>query len=280
MISVTCQKLVASALMTIGFVAAARSSPPVIADETETVGYIPRLLQAVGDRNARYYETDLGNTVADAARTYLTCDVAIICGGDLSANLYPGEVSYSDLSAVFSEDRRLAVTTITINDLHHILEAGLSHITIDESEKIDGRASAYDGFPQISGFSLRYDASAPPGKRVMEIKINGVIADLSDETTTITLAATEYMLNGGYNLPAVNDQVPQDMTLSSVTARYIRDGMAGDTQKDHRINLIGADNNGILSIMPTQYILMIPLLFIVAYFSTGKNRRKEKDIIK
>ena len=274
----TFRKLVATILMTIMFITAAtRLLPPVMGAETEIVGTVPQLLRAVGERNAGCYETDLGKAVADAARLYLGCDIAIICGGDLAANLYPGEVTINEIKAIFPVDRSLAVATIAISDLRRILEAGLSHITMDESEKIDSLVSTYDGFPQISGFVLRYDASAPPGQRVLEVKINGLTLDLSDDSAHVTLAATEFMLNGGYGLPAVNN-TPRDMTLSTVTARYISDGITGDSLKDRRILMIGADNDGLLTIVPAQYLLLLPLLFVVAYFVTGKDRRKKKYI--
>ena len=241
----------------------AASALSVDGDEAGLIGTAPRLLLAAGENRSKYEECTLGNAVADAMRIYLDSDVAILCGGDLIGNLYPGEITRSDLSAIFSEDRALATAEVTINGLRGILETGLSHIVVDEAEKIDGRLSAYDGFPQISGFILLYDASAPAGERVLEIRINGKTADPADGTATLTLAATQFMLDGGYGLPAIDHTVPSAMTLTSVTARLIRDGMEGYARTERRIRPLGIKEGDLVSLFPLGFIFIPILIFVL-----------------
>jgi 5'-nucleotidase len=137
---------------------------------TELAGTVPRLLTATSDKNARCVECTMGDAVADAVRKYLGADIAIVNGGDLKANLPGGEITWDELRSAFAEDRPLATAIVTVRQLREILEAGVSHIRMNASERIDEPSSVYDGFPQISGFTLYYDASAPVGQRVHRMR--------------------------------------------------------------------------------------------------------------
>jgi len=256
-------------------------SPPLTyaSNNTDIVGTVPRLLTAIIEQNSRYQECTLGNAVSDAMRVYLNSDIAIICGGDLISNIPPGDITLAGIKSVFLEDRTLALADITYAELSGILEAGLSYITLDESERIDSSKSVYDGFPQVSGFVLYYDAAAPPGQRVYEIRIEGNRIDLNDDVHTVTLAATAHMLEGGYGLPSVGTKTVSDQTLSSVTARYIYDGMADYQQGDSRINPMGANSGGLISQIPTGIIFVVALLFLSARLGRRKNRSKD-DLLK
>ena len=248
--------------------AAGGSGTDIACDRQAVAGTVPRLLTAVSDNNSQSVECSLGDAVADAVRIYLKTDIAIVNGGDLVANLPSGGITWDELRSAFAENRPLATATVTVRQLREILEAGLSHIRMNDSEKIDSAASAFAGFPQISGFTLFYDVSEPPGRRVHDIIMGDKSINLDDDTTTVTLAATSFMLEGGYGLPAVDTMVPSGLTLADVTARYINDGTADYLNTGKRINAMGTAD------IPVSGGLIAGIVVVVLVFSVLRSKRK------
>ena len=242
--------------------------------DTEPVGTLPWKITAVDEENATHEESSLGNVVADAARVCLGTDIAIICGGDITGGLPPGEITWGELHGVFTVDRALATASVTIRELRGMLESGLSHITLDDSERIDGIQSSFDGFPQISGFTLYYDASFAPGERVYDIRIGGESLDLDSEAQNLTIAASEFMLGGGYGIPAADNAVASGMTLSGVTAIYIGDGMPEFNPSERRITMRGAFDSNLSAYLPLQILPFIVIVFLVANVSRGRRVKK------
>lgn len=230
---------------------------------TDIAGTVPQLLAASGSKDARSQECPLGDAVADAVRAALDADIAVVCGGDLINNLLPGEITWDGLRAIFKEDRPLAVAKVTPKTLRGILEVGLSHITLDKTETIDRVASAYDGFPQISGFTLSYDVGAPPGMRVYEVLLNGKPLDLEDDTTILRLAATQHMLGGGYDLPVVSGAENSELTLSGALAEYINNGITEYTPLEMRIYPMGAQDGSLKSLFPIGLVAVAILIIVV-----------------
>ena len=212
----------------------------------EIAGAVPYLLTATSDKNACCVECTMGNAVADAVRKYLNTDIAIVCGGDFKANLPAGDITWDELRSAFSEHQTLATTVVTISQLREILEVGVSHIQLNEAERIDVPLSVYDGFPQISGFSFQYDVTEPAGRRVYAIYFNDERLALDDDTIQFTLASTEYMMEGGYGLPDTDQIIPTDLTLADVMARYLNDGMPEYVRTEKRIRAMGT-TEGFLS---------------------------------
>ncbi len=237
----------------------------------ELVGTVPRLLTATSDRDARCTECTMGDAVADAMCKYLNTDIAIVCGGDFKANLPAGDITWDELRGAFAEDRMLATAVVSVKQLRGILEAGVSHIQMNDAERIDEPLSVYDGFPQISGFTLYYDASAPAGQRVYDIYVNDEKLDLDDGTRTFTLAATEFMLEGGYGLPGVDNAVSSGLTLADVTARYIRDGMTEYLKTGERIHPMGTADG----VLPGPAIGVIIAVSLVVFLLGRRNGRKK-----
>ncbi len=224
---------------------------------------VPRLLTATSDRDARVLECTLGDAVSDAVRVATDADIAIINGGDLVRNLLPGDITWDALKATFKEDRILATVNVTPKTLRNILEAGLSHITIDNTEAIDIAASAYDGFPQISGFVLKYDASAPAGQRVYEVKYGGEPLDLEADQPVLKLAATSFMLSGGYDLPVVEGATPSAQTLSEAMASYMNQDMPDYVETGSRIYPMGTRNGSFAALFPMGLAFIIILLIVI-----------------
>ena len=245
--------------------------------KTEIMGVVPRLLSAVSENYAKCHESSLGNAVADAMRIYLESDIAIICGGDITGDLPAGEVTMDGIKNVFTENRALATANVTIHNLRCILEVGLSHITLDESERIDEQLSEFDGFPQISGFILRYDAAAPVGERVCEIRINDEPVDLDNDENTVKLAASKFMFDGGYGLPKVSGALISEMTYSDVMARYVNDGIDDYSRVGSRIRPMGVNDGGLASQFPAIYIIAPVVLIVFFRVARGKNSNKGHD---
>ncbi|NLP36058.1 MAG: hypothetical protein GX357_00185, partial [Firmicutes bacterium] len=225
------------------------------------------------------YESSLGNAVADAVRISLNSDVAIICGGDLAYGLLPGTVTYDEIKNVFTKDSKIAMASLTVKEFRQVLERGLANITLNAFERIDEQLSTYDGFPQISGFKLYYDVSAPPGERVYKILINGENVDLDSETHTLTLGSTVDMLKGEYGHPPVNDIKASELTLSTVMMQYIVNGLSEYSPLERRMQVRGI-NDGVLSAyMPITIFPILTIVFLVAHF-TKSRRETEMEIRK
>ena len=250
---------------------------PVLASDSDDgiAGRVPQLLTATSDRNSKISDCTLGNAVADAVCLALDSDIAIICGGDLLKNLLPGEITWASLRATFPEDRRLATAVITSNELLNILERGLSRITLNDEERIDAIASEYDGFPQISGFTVIYDATAPVGGRVLEIKIGEHVLDVGNNTYNIKLAATKHMLEGGYGLPPVEeDIVVSEITLSIAFAAYMKNGMPDYRETTPRVIPIGIQGGTLSERFPFVMVIVIILIIILG---NGQRFRRKFD---
>lgn len=212
--------------------------------------------------NALSCETSVGDLCADAARTVSGADVVILNSGDMGGNLIGGEITYADCKRIFNEDRALAIVTISPARLKDILEVGVSHITMDEEQMIDREVSAWGGFPQISGFEFSYDVAALAGSRVHEIRMDGVVLDLTDSTTELTLCATEYMLSGGWGYSDLGDGDTVDCTLSEALFRHIEaEGTVTPSTSLERIHSRGSQDNSIWnSLKVTPLMLLIALL--------------------
>ena len=145
-------------------------------------------------------ESTLGSLAADAAREALGADAAIVPGGLFSGTLETGAVFDSDVLRVIPADAPLDTRTVSPAELCALLEAGISSITVGEGDRIDASASADENYPQTSGFTWKYDASAPAGERVVSIRLGGEELDLADEAAHFTLACVSEETTGGITL--------------------------------------------------------------------------------
>lgn len=238
-------------------------------DDT-VLGTVEFLQQATNNYGCTTIEMELCDTVADAVRSACNTQISIVNGGDFIHNLEGGEATWGDILFLFSENRTLAVAEISGADLLEILEYGVSHAVVDMSaETLDIEASSFDGFPQISGFSFAYDPTAQVGQRI-------VSAELSDGTLisadmTLTLAASEYMLSGGFGYPAVAYQ-STGITLAEAMAQYFDGGTIGDPTM-RRITHIGLSDRFTVS---RSKIAFVSVAGVMACFCFGKIRKKSK----
>lgn len=233
-------------------------------------------VENVADLNMRNYksaEVLLGDLIADAAKNGAGADIAVINAGDFIPKLRLGDLSWGSLQEMFPDDREIAVTEVTGNELREILEIGVFYIVMTKDETIDRDASAYDGFPQISGFSFKYDVSAAPLHRVYEITLNsGESVSFDNDKQTYLLAATDNMLSGGWGYPAVK-YTQVGMTLSEVMGNYLQ-ALGQITEVEQREDIRGAINEK--PIVNAFTAIAIAVIVIICFGVVGVLRKRYK----
>ena len=146
----------------------------------------------------RSQETNLGDFCADAYRTELHADVALVNGGGIRANVAKGTVTYGDIIDVHPYNNQLSVAEVTGQQLLDALEMG-ARLYPEPS----------GGFLQVSGITYEIDTSVPShvvvddksafvkvdGEyRVKNVTVGGAPLDLKK---TYRLASHDYMLKQG-----------------------------------------------------------------------------------
>lgn len=241
------------------------------------IGTVETTMTSVITPTAMSTESALGNYVADAVRSCLGTDIAIVNGGDFYANLCGGEITEADVRFLFEEDRNLATARISARQLKDLLEQAFSHIVFTEKEEIDFAASEYDGYPQLSGMTVRLDASAPVGERVLSITLDGSeeALDLESDEAMLELAATSYMLTGAYGLPEIehaeNNESLVSVVLSDISAAkgLIQSPGTG------RVIILGTNEQWLFHYVP-RFALILILLFFLFSKSFSKGMQLER----
>jgi 5'-nucleotidase len=131
----------------------------------------------------RASETNLGSLVADAMRSSVGADVALMnAGGIRGDRVYPaGPISRRTLLAMHPFGNIVTKIEITGRLLVQALTHGVS--------RLPATAGA---FPQVSGLTMRVDLRG--GERVRDVIVGGQPIDLE---RTYTLALADYILTGG-----------------------------------------------------------------------------------
>jgi 2',3'-cyclic-nucleotide 2'-phosphodiesterase (5'-nucleotidase family) len=131
-------------------------------------------------------ESAMGNLIADAIRAATGADVAIANGGGIR-----GDRTYDAGTVLTRKDiltelpfgNKTVLTELPGSQILAALENGVS-----QHEKGAGR------FPQVSGMTYAFDASAPAGSRVSEVMVGGAPLDLNK---VYRLATNDFILAGG-----------------------------------------------------------------------------------
>jgi 2',3'-cyclic-nucleotide 2'-phosphodiesterase (5'-nucleotidase family) len=134
----------------------------------------------------RTREAAIGNLFADAMRTSMRADAAVINGGGIrQGKLYePGsEIKYSDILAELPFNNRVIGIEIEGRELKRAMENGLALLPAS-----GGR------FPQVSGIKLEYDPRAFPRNRVLSMQVAGAPLD---ETKLYRVAVLDFLARGG-----------------------------------------------------------------------------------
>lgn len=134
----------------------------------------------------RGQESAMGDLIADAMRAQVGADIAIMNGGGIRADrTYDAgtELTRRDILTELPFGNTVQLTELPGSQILEALENGVSQV-----EKGSGR------FPQVSGLSFTYDASAEPGKRVSEVMVG---AKPLEAATLYKVAVNDYILGGG-----------------------------------------------------------------------------------
>jgi 2',3'-cyclic-nucleotide 2'-phosphodiesterase (5'-nucleotidase family) len=130
-------------------------------------------------------ETNLGNMVADAMRAEVGADITLAnAGGIRGDRVYPaGALS-----------RRTLVTMAPFGNV--VCKVALpGRLVLDALNNAVSRMPATDGrFPQISGMTIKVNATAPPGLRISDVTVGG---QPLDPDRVYTVAMSDYQLKGG-----------------------------------------------------------------------------------
>jgi 2',3'-cyclic-nucleotide 2'-phosphodiesterase (5'-nucleotidase family) len=152
--------------------------------------------------NVRARETNLGDFLADAIRKTARADAALINGGAIRTGIRKGAIRLRDVYSVLPFENYIVALRLTGAQIREALEHGVS-----APEEGAGR------FPQVSGLAFRYRRSAPPGSRVLEIRIGGRPIDAAREYTVATL---DFLAVGGDGYRAFGDALRSSRDYSSV----------------------------------------------------------------
>ena len=231
----------------------------------ETVGAIGSAAFSNKDLGSLTDDSGLGAVAADAAAYACGTELAILCGGDFAGNLAPGVLTWEQLCFAFTEDRPLAVCSVTAEQLKSLMEFCLSHMTVDtRTLSIDRAASAFGAFPQISGFRVKYDVSAPVGERVLQIVLDDKTAPA--EGRVYSLVCTEYLLSGGYGpLATPIPYEPAGRTVCEALAEFIAAGRMenADYTESDRVQGIGSVDSSLVNQFGVGRVLLAVCLLIV-----------------
>ncbi|CAN5545966.1 5'-nucleotidase C-terminal domain-containing protein [soil metagenome] len=159
----------------------------LLKEHSQSVGRARVALDARSAEN-RTRETNVGNMVADAFLGATGADVALLNGGSIRADtiISQGTLTKRDLLSILPFKNKVVKLELTGVMLRAALEHGVSRSAEDNEP---GR------FPQVAGLRFTFDASHPPGSRVLEVTVNG---QPLDDNRKYTLATTNFLaVDGG-----------------------------------------------------------------------------------
>lgn len=210
----------------------------------------------VGD-GAGYGETALGDAVADAMAEQTGADVAILPAGALHGNLRGGQVTREEICRAVDGSLLLATAEVTPEQLYLLLEAGLERLTVDEREQLDVQASDSELFPQISGFDLWIDASAPVGERVYELRVNGGVLKREDGGSLTVCTAQSLLERIGISGESL------ETSPAAVLEAYVAGGHLEDAVTQGRIRLLGTLDDNLMDGIPLLVVVIVFAVMIV-----------------
>lgn len=263
-----------AAVLVLTLIAIGLSLFPAWGAEEEVIGFLESTLHGTNDPGSTVEETELGNVAADAVRAETGAELALIPGGILYCNLQGGAVTEEDIRSLFSPDQTVVLTELSVAELYLLLEAGVSHITVGTGDRIDSAASSFAGFPQISGFSFRYDASASAQERILEITIGeDDVLRLEDDQRSVQVAMTLEMAEGSYGY-AVEEYQATAWSVADCMVDYFTGSEIGVPELG-RITCIGVMDNSLVSQISPGTWIAVCMILLACYGIFRKHRYGE-----
>jgi 5'-nucleotidase len=136
----------------------------------------------------RTQETNIGDFIADSFRTATGSDVGLMNGGSIRADeiIRAGTLTRRDVLSLLPFKNKVVKVEVPGAILRQALEHGVARSAEDAEP---GR------FPQVSGVKFAFDATRPPGSRIVSLEVNGKPLD---EKRNYTVAASDYVaIDGG-----------------------------------------------------------------------------------
>jgi 2',3'-cyclic-nucleotide 2'-phosphodiesterase (5'-nucleotidase family) len=134
----------------------------------------------------RTREAAIGNLFADAMRSGMHADAAMLNGGGIRAGktyLAGARISQGDILAELPFNNRVMVVEISGAELKRAMENGLSALP-----RPAGR------FPQVSGIAVEFDLTRGPGSRVTAMRVGGAPLE---EGKIYRVAVLDFLARGG-----------------------------------------------------------------------------------
>lgn len=213
-----------------------------------------------GINEARLYETNLGNLVADSmaaavkaklpGTAYENSPVIVLQnGGGVRASITNGIITKGDVLNVLPYGNTISYKEITPSLLYEALENGVSKI--QSQDQTTGKITGVDGrFPQVSGIRYEFDpgktataidSSGNPipgqvGSRITKIVLlnsdgsDKQVLSRTDSSTKMVFVFTDFGFTGGdgytmlKNLPSIGEDVTQDTALENYLKTLTNNG--------------------------------------------------------
>jgi len=184
--------------------------------EAQTATIIGRSAVSLDGENARVRtrETNLGNLLADLLRAEFWTDVALVNSGQIRDSIPPGPVEIKRVLRVLPFDSPSVTFTLTGRELLLALENSVSQLP----EQTAGR------FLQVSGLTIGYDLSAPPGSRVRNVTVGGKSLEA---TRAYSVATVAFLADGGdgYTMFAgATNRIDRQLPLRDLLLQALRAG--------------------------------------------------------
>jgi|WetSurMetagenome_2_1015567.scaffolds.fasta_scaffold01986_6 5'-nucleotidase / UDP-sugar diphosphatase len=130
-----------------------------------------------------YEESNVGDLVCDALKEASGADIAFQNSGAIRVDLPKGKITLEQVYTLLPFDNTVVVMDLTGDQIKQILEqnAGFEHRIL-----------------QVSGLSVHYDLTKPPGSRAVSIQVGGNPLALSK---SYRIAVNDFLAAGGDRFP-------------------------------------------------------------------------------
>ena len=172
----------------------------------------------------RMVESEMGNFVTDAMRSYLEgVDFAVTNAGGLRADIDAGPITLQEVYAVLPFNNTLVTMDLTGAQVIQVLEEG---------------ANSQYGTVQVSGLQWAYNADAPFGDRVTSVALPD--GTPIDPTATYRVATNNFMATGGDQFTTLTqgtNTVDTGINLVETVVRYLAENSPVDPQVEGRLTV-------------------------------------------
>ncbi|MEI6986448.1 MAG: 5'-nucleotidase C-terminal domain-containing protein [Rhodospirillaceae bacterium] len=168
-------------------------SIPLQAELNKKVGELATALP--GGAACRFSECGLGNLITDSMVEQTKSQgtqIAVINGGGIRTGLPAGQVTRGEVLEVLPFANTISTFDLLGSDLRAALEYGLSRA---DNPGNDGTGR----FLQVSGLRYSWDVTAPPGQRIVSVKVSRPDGSESEliPTATYHTATIDFLRTGG-----------------------------------------------------------------------------------